>query len=138
MNATTMHQGEEDAVVNDVVGEERATGQVKWFNDIEKYGFIFPADGSEDIFVHLTDLSPMHNTEKPTLYTGEYVSFKLSTNGENQDGSVRIKAVDVKGVFGGTLMCDHGEISFRQYSRVGFGEESGAEPEDDDVVAAAE
>ena len=121
-----MHQEEEDVIVDNVVEDERTTGQVKWFNDIEKYGFICPTDGSEDIFVHLTDLSPTHNKEKPTLYTGEYVSFKLSTNGENQDGSVRIKAVDVKGVFGGSLMCDHGEISFRQYSRVGFGQDTNA------------
>lgn len=124
MEDTTMHQEEEDVIVDNVVEDERTTGQVKWFNDIEKYGFICPTDGSEDIFVHLTDLSPAHNKEKPTLYTGEYVSFKLSTNGENQDGTVRIKAVDVKGVFGGSLMCDHGEISFRQYSRVGFGQDN--------------
>ena len=132
MEDTTMHQTEEGVNADDVVGEERTTGQVKWFNDIEKYGFICPTDGSEDIFVHLTDLSPAHNKEKPTLYTGEYVSFKLSTNGENQDGSVRIKAVDVKGVFGGSLMCDHGEISFRQYSRVGFGQDTNAD--NDEVV----
>ena len=84
----------------DEVSEERSTGQVKWFNDIEKYGFICPTDGSADIFVHLTDLSPAHNHAKPTLYTGEYVSFNISTNGMATDGSVRIKAVDVKGVFG--------------------------------------
>ena len=101
MEDTTMHQEEEDVIVDNVVEDERTTGQVKWFNDIEKYGFICPTDGSEDIFVHLTDLSPTHNKEKPTLYTGEYVSFKLSTNGENQDGSVRIKAIDVKGSFRG-------------------------------------
>jgi cold shock CspA family protein len=97
----------------------RLTGQVKFFNDISMYGFIRCLDDGKDIFVHIKDLSPSHCVA-PTLFTGEYVTFSLAPNGQDKDGSERFKAVDVKGIGGGTLLCDHGEITFRSYSRVGF------------------
>jgi len=103
-------------------------GRVKWFNDTTGFGFIktmeshtdFGIEEGGDIFVHVSDIKPQHNTFNPAIYTGEYVQFYVVPNGQDKGGNRRVKAGLITGVAGGPLLCDHGEIKFRSYSRIGF------------------
>ena len=53
------------------------TGTVKWFNDSKGYGFISPADGSKDVFVHH---SAIQGSGFKTLAEGQQVQYE-TTNG---------------------------------------------------------
>ncbi|CAG9426615.1 TPA: transcription antiterminator/RNA stability regulator CspE [Providencia alcalifaciens] len=48
------------------------TGSVKWFNDDKGFGFITPADGSKDVFVHF---SAIQSDNFKSLIEGQQVSF---------------------------------------------------------------
>lgn len=50
------------------------TGTVKWFNESKGFGFISPADGSEDVFVHF---SAIEGGGFKTLVEGQSVSFQV-------------------------------------------------------------
>ena len=52
-----------------------ATGTVKWFNDSKGYGFITPADGSADLFVHHTAIL---GTGFKSLAEGAKVEFETT------------------------------------------------------------
>jgi CspA family cold shock protein len=51
-----------------------ATGTVKWFNDAKGYGFIAPADGGKDVFVHYTAVT---GEGFKTLAEGAQVEFEV-------------------------------------------------------------
>ena len=50
------------------------TGTVKWFNPTKGFGFIEPANGGNDVFVHFTAI----NSEgRRTLLEGQQVNFEV-------------------------------------------------------------
>ncbi|MFD9791585.1 cold shock-like protein CspC [Streptomyces sp. NPDC059070] len=49
-------------------------GQVKWFNEAKGFGFITPADGSKDVFVHF---SAIQSGGFKTLTEGQNVEFEI-------------------------------------------------------------
>jgi cold shock protein len=52
----------------------RITGTVKFFNGAKGFGFITPADGSKDVFVHVTALE---RAGLRSLNEGDKVTFVL-------------------------------------------------------------
>jgi cold shock protein len=65
------------------------TGTVKWFNEAKGYGFISPADGSADVFVHY---SVIQGTGFRKLAEGQAVEF------ESEKGPKGMQATFVKPV----------------------------------------
>ncbi|MGJ7063672.1 cold shock domain-containing protein [Morganella morganii] len=65
------------------------TGSVKWFNESKGFGFITPADGSKDVFVHF---SAIRGDNFRTLYEGQNVTFNV------EDGAKGPSAANVAGL----------------------------------------
>jgi CspA family cold shock protein len=55
---------------------ERVNGTVKWFNNSKGYGFIAPADGSKDLFVHFSSIQDSGNGYR-SLNEGDSVEFNV-------------------------------------------------------------
>lgn len=53
-----------------------ATGVVKWFNEQKGFGFITPADGSSDVFVHY---SAIEGKGFKKLVEGQRVRYDVET-----------------------------------------------------------
>ena len=77
------------------------TASVKWFNAKVGYGFLTDLDTNDDVFVHHSGISTPNDVYR-TLQTGEYVQYDVS-----HDNKGKNVAVNVTGIRGGMLLCQH-------------------------------
>jgi CspA family cold shock protein len=66
-----------------------ATGTVKWFNDQKGYGFIAPANGGPDVFVHI---SAVERAGLSGLAEGQQIEFETEIGKNGKSAAVNLKA----------------------------------------------
>ena len=64
------------------------TGTVKWFNAEKGFGFITPADGSKDVFVHFSAIQDGFKT----LEEGQSVTFDVEEGQRGPQATNVVKA----------------------------------------------
>jgi cold shock protein len=65
------------------------SGQVKWFNAKKGYGFIVPADGGKDVFVHI---SAVKAAGLQGLEENQAIEYELTTqNGKTSATNLVVK-----------------------------------------------
>lgn len=77
--------------------DDMRTGTVKWFNTMKGFGFIMPADGSEDVFVHQTAIQ---TDGFRSLADGEMLEYFEEIDQNGRKKAVRVTGpggVDVQG-----------------------------------------
>lgn len=66
-----------------------ATGTVKWFNPVKRFGFITPDNGGGDVFVHI---SALEAAGLNTLPDNVRVSYELANN-KGKTSAVNLKFI---------------------------------------------
>lgn len=64
-----------------------ANGTVKWFNATKGFGFIAPAQGSKDVFVHV---SALERAGIRQLDDGQAVTYDLENDRNGRESAVNI------------------------------------------------
>ena len=63
-------------------------GTVKWFNAQKGYGFIQPADGGKDVFVHI---SAVEAAGMGSLREGQKLSYELEQGRQGKVSAAQLK-----------------------------------------------
>lgn len=74
---------------------EGATGCVRWFNETKGFGFIEPADGGADVFVHV---SAVEAFGRSALTAGERIAYQLST-AHGKTSATHLRVLDGETIF---------------------------------------
>lgn len=77
------------SIYRKVTMSDKMKGQVKWFNESKGFGFITPADGSKDVFVHF---SAIQGNGFKTLAEGQNVEFTIE-NGAKGPAAANVTAI---------------------------------------------
>ena len=64
-----------------------ASGSVKWFNTRKGYGFIVPDDGTQDVFVHISDVQSAGLIK---LDEGQRLDYEVTTNNDGRRKAVNL------------------------------------------------
>lgn len=64
-----------------------ASGTVKWFNATKGFGFIAPAGGSRDVFVHI---SAMERAGIQRLDDGQAVTFDIEAGRDGRESAINL------------------------------------------------
>lgn len=70
-------------------------GTLKWYNVGKGYGFIIPADGSEDVFFHKTSVQTLHGVQRIIDCGRNNSPIKLKYELNTSAPRVQAKSVDV-------------------------------------------
>jgi len=64
-----------------------AHGTVKWFNATKGFGFIAPANGNKDVFVHV---SAMERAGIRQLADGQAVTFDIESGRDGRESAINL------------------------------------------------
>ena len=64
-----------------------ANGTVKWFNATKGFGFIAPANGNKDVFVHI---SAMERAGIRQLNDGQSVTFDIEAGRDGRESAINL------------------------------------------------
>ena len=64
-----------------------ANGTVKWFNPTKGFGFIAPAQGGKDVFLHV---SAVERAGLSSIADGQAVTFEIESGRDGRESASRL------------------------------------------------